>query len=78
MPLGSYVLSKFWAYRYLGIHLGFQEVVISVGVMMGKIGSAYCGNSEIDRVLKELGRIILLVASDAAGAGRPPSLRGRV
>jgi len=40
-------------------------VVISIGVIIGKIGSVYCGNSEIDRVSKELGRIILLIAGDA-------------
>ena len=40
-------------------------VVVSVGVVIGKMGSVYCGNGEIDRVLKELGRMILLVAGDA-------------
>jgi hypothetical protein len=40
-------------------------VVISIGVVIGKIGSVYCGNGEIDCVLKELGRIILLIAGDA-------------
>ena len=40
-------------------------MVISVGVIMGKMGSVYYGNGEIDRVLKELGRIILLVAGNA-------------
>jgi len=53
-------------------------VVVSIGIVMGKMGSAYYGNGEIDHILKELGRIILLIASDAAGAGRPPSLRRRV
>ena len=33
-------------------------VVISIGIIIGKIGSVYCGNSEIDYISKELGRII--------------------
>ena len=40
-------------------------MVISIGVVIGKIGSVYCGNGEIDYVSKELGRIILLIAGDA-------------
>jgi len=40
-------------------------VIIFVSVMMGEIGSVYCGNGEIDHVLKELGMIILLTAGDA-------------
>jgi len=40
-------------------------VVISIGIIIGKIGSVYYGNGEIDRVLKELGRMILLIAGDA-------------
>jgi len=40
-------------------------VVIFIGVIIGKMGLVYCGNGKIDRVLKELGRIILLVAGDA-------------
>jgi len=39
-------------------------VVISIGVIIGEIGSVYCGNGKIDRVLKELVRIILLIAGD--------------
>ena len=40
-------------------------VVVSVGVVMGEMGSVYCGNGEIDRVSKGLGRMILLAAGDA-------------
>ena len=40
-------------------------MVISIGIIIGKIGSVYYGNGEIDRVLKELGRMILLIAGDA-------------
>ena len=39
-------------------------MVISIGVIIGKIGLVYCGNGEIDCILKELGRIILLIAGD--------------
>jgi len=33
--------------------------------MIGEIGLVYCGNGEINRVLKELGMIILFIAGDA-------------
>ena len=40
-------------------------MVISIGVVIGKIGLVYYRNGKIDHILKELGRIILLVAGDA-------------
>jgi len=39
-------------------------VVIFIGVVIEEIGSVYCGNSKINYILKELGRIILFIAGN--------------
>ena len=39
-------------------------VVISINVVIGEMGLIYCGNSEINCVLKELGIMIFFAAGD--------------
>lgn len=57
-------MAREWGHKFLGEAAEAPEI-ISVGVVIGEMSSVYCRNGEIDRVSKELGRMILLVAGDA-------------